>query len=254
MARFIKSIIVGLVGLTAVFSMFACAQQNISQQNPVSCTPVLVAQPDQLTFSVPIGQVTVAQQPISIINKGTGDLSWVISDNSPWITIQQGSGTSNSAGLSVNVVVDARNMPAGNYTGIVTVASEGALNSPVYIPVFLTVGQPGSTSAAQKTAPVTPSTPPGASSTANPPSDTAAAWNNKTDLYRYAGGYSCIVSGSIANTDAIWYMGNVQIITQSGKSALISDSIQPGQQVLYYRVIPCYDNDAVRLSYKWYRP
>lgn len=253
MERFRIFMILGLAGLAMVTAQSACKQSS-PQQNPVSRTSVLAATPDRLNFTISAGTDTDVQQALTIVNKGTGDLNWAISDDSPWIVIQQASGTSGSQGSAVNVVVNAKNMDAGNYTGILTIVSDGALNSPVYVPVLLSVVQPGGASAVQQTAPVMPSTVSHPSSTSNPPGDTAAVWNNKTELYRYAGGYSCNVSGTITNTDAIWYMGDVQIITQSGKSALISDSIAPGQQVTYYRVLPCYDNDAVRLSYKWYRP
>jgi hypothetical protein len=253
MERFRIFTIFGLAGLAIVAATFGCTQ-NVTPPNPVSCTPVLVAIPDRLNFAAVAGNDSVFQQALSIVNKGTGDLNWVISDNSPWIEIQQASGTSNSQGSAVNVVVTVKNMGAGDYTGIVTVAADGALNSPVYVPVFLTIGQPGNSGQAGQTQRVTPPVPPTVSIPSNPPGDSAAAWKNQTDLYRYAGAYSCVVSGSIANTDAIWYMGNVQIITKSGNSASIADVIQPGEQVIYHRYIPCFDNEDVRLSYRWYRP
>jgi hypothetical protein len=253
MERFRIFTIFGLAGLAILAATFACAQ-SVSQQNPVSCTPVLVATPDRLNFTAVAGADSVFQQALTIINKGTGDLNWVTSDNSPWIEIQQASGTSGSQGSAVNVVVNVKNMSAGDYTGIVTIAADGALNSPVYVPVFLTIAQSGSAGQTGQVQRVTPPVPQGTSTPANSPGDSAAAWKNQTDLYRYAGAYSCIVTGSVANTDAIWYMGDVQIITKSGNRASIADAIQPGEQVIYHRYIPCFDNEDVRLSYRWYRP
>ena len=253
MERFRIFTIFGLAGLAILAATFACAQ-SVSQQNPVSCTPVLVAIPGRLDFTAAPGTDSVFQQALAIVNKGTGDLNWVISNNSPWIDIQQASGTSGTQGSAVNVVVNVKNMSAGDYTGIVTIVADGALNSPVYVPVFLIIAQPGSAGQTGQVQRVTPPAAPGVSTPANPPGDSAAAWKNQTDLYRYAGAYSCVVTGSVVNTDAIWYMGDVQIITKSGNRASIADVIQPGEQVIYHRYIPCFDNEQVRLSYTWYRP
>jgi hypothetical protein len=253
MERFRIVTIFGLAGLAILAATFACAQ-SVSQQNPVSCTPVLVATPGRLNFAAAPGTDGVFQQALAIVNKGTGDLNWVVSDNSPWIEIQQASGTTGSQGSAVNVVINVKNMSAGDYTGIVTIVADGALNSPVYVPVFLTVAQPGSAGQTGQVQRLTPPAVSGVSTPGNPPGDSAAAWKNQTDLYRYAGAYTCIVSGSVTNTDAIWYMSNVQIITKSGNTADIADVIQPGEQVIYHRNIPCFDNEQVRLSYTWYRP
>jgi hypothetical protein len=252
MERLNKLAVIALAALAALSAQLACTP-SAAQQNPVSCTPVLVSTPDKLSFSVPAG-ADLVQQALMIVNKGTGDLNWAVSDNAPWIVIQQVTGTSNSAGSSVSVVIDVKNLNPGNYTGIVTVASEGALNSPVYVPVLLTVIQSGAVQPVQQPSPAKPPVVPGVSTTAVPPGESAAIWKNQTELYRYAGAYSCIVGGSIANSDAIWYMGDVQIMTQSGNKAYISDSIAPGEQVIYHRYIPCFDNEQVKLNYRWYRP
>jgi hypothetical protein len=249
MTRFRKISILVLGGLAILTVMFSCSQ-GASQQNPASASSVLITQPAILTFNIPSGSETASVQSLSIINKGAGSISWVIGDNSPWITIQQNADTNSSQGTGVIVVVDAKNLSAGDYTGVVTITSEGALNSPVYVPVYLTV----SSSTAQKPQLVTPPAAPGVSSTSNPPADTATVWKNHIEFYSYGEIRSCIVSGSIANTDKIWYMGNVQIITTSGKSANIASTIPPGEQVIYYRYIPSFGNESVRLDYKWYRP
>jgi hypothetical protein len=261
MERFKKFIVVGLLGIVGSLPAFACAQVALPQnQNPVSCTPVLVAKPDRLTFRVPPTQNAVSEQTISLINKGTGDLNWVISDDSPWITIQQSTGTSNLQGTDARIMIDVTGMAPGNYTGIVTITSEGALNSPVYVPVSLNIVSSGVVSQTPVQQPAQTMTPtlvtptaPGFSSPTVPPSG-AVYWKSKNDLYRYANSSSCVVSGTIQNLDRIWYMGNVQIVTESGPSAYLADTIPPGQQIIYNRYIPCFDQQTIRLSYQWYRP
>jgi len=238
-----------LVGLAILTVMLSCSQAA-SQQNPASASSVLITQPSVLAFNITSGSETASAQSLSIINKGAGTISWVIGDNSPWITIQQAANANGSQDKGVIIVVDAKNLSAGEYTGVVTITSEGALNSPVYVPVHLTVGS----SAEQKPQLVAPPAAPGVSTTSNPPADTAAVWKNHTDFYSYGEIRSLIVSGSITNTDKIWYMGNVQIITASGAAATIASTIPPGEQVLYYRYIPSFGNESVRLDYKWYRP
>jgi hypothetical protein len=248
----------GIMVLT-LLPFLSCLQPGVSApQNPVSCTPVLVAKPDRLTFKVPATPNAVSEQTISVVNKGTGDLNWVISDDSSWITLQQLTGTSNSQGTDAKVMIDVTGMSPGNYTGIVTIASEGALNSPVYVPVSLSIMSqtlPGQTPVVQppQTMAPSPTIPtPGVSSATVPPAN-AVYWNSKNDLYRYANSSACVVSGSIQNLDKVWYMGDVQVVTGSGPSAYITDVIPPGEQVIYNRYIPCSDRENIRLSYKWFK-
>lgn len=248
MARLIKSAVHGLIILAMVLVSVSCIQGSI-QQKTVPGAPVIVVQPSLLTFDIPAGSAPVSTQTLSIKNKGTGTISWVVGDNAPWITIQQDPGTNTAQEPGVIVVVDTKNLSAGEYTGIVTIYSEGALNSPVYVPVTLTVGSTGPKTPAA----ALPDSLSAASSASIKPAETAAVWKNQTELYRYSDINACIVRGSIANTDKIWYMGNVQIITQSGRSANIAETILPGEQVIYYRYIPCFDKETVRLSYNWYR-
>jgi hypothetical protein len=248
MARLREFTILGLIGLATLSAVFSCSQ-GTGPQNLTSNSPVLITEPSVLTFHIPAGSETVSVQQLSIINKGAGSMNWVIGDNSPWITIQHSPDASGSQMTGLSVVVDAKNLSAGDYIGIVTVTSEGALNSPIYVPVYLTVNS----STAQKSQLVTTPDSTGASSSSSPPADTAAVWKNHTELYSYAQIRACIVSGSIANTDKIWYMRDIQIITKSGSSANIASTLQPGEQIIYYRYIPCFENEAVRLSYRWYR-
>jgi hypothetical protein len=135
----------------------------------------------------------------------------------------------------------------GEYTGIVSIVSEGALNSPVFVPVMLSIlgGQPPPQIMPPQVGSMLP--------TRQPPTDSAVLWRNSTSLYRYADSAACVVSGSITNLDDAWYMNNVRVVSKSGPSALISSSIAPRETVLYNRYIPCFEQEDVILDYTWYR-
>jgi len=79
-------------------------------------------------------------------------------------------------------------------------------------------------------------------------------WKNQTDLYRYADSNSLIVSGSITNTDTLWYMQNVTIVSKSGQPASMAQTIPPGETVIYSRFIPAYQLEEVKLKCNWSRP
>lgn len=249
--RYSKLTIFALTFLPAVLGLAACAAGS-AQQGTVACSPVIIAQPAILNFSIPHGSQEGCVQALSIVNKGAGEVSWVIGDNSPWITIQQVSNSGNAQEMGVNVSVNAMDLHAGDYTGIITITSEGALNSPVAIPVFLTVVAGDSVRTVPL--PVAPAVPGGQSSSTNLPPDSAVIWQNESELIIYADINACLVKGSITNTDKIWYMGNIRIVTESGASAKIADTLQPGEKILYYRYIPCFKEEDVRLDYRWYRP
>jgi hypothetical protein len=182
------------------------------------------------------------EQVINISNQGGGAMSWIISDNVHWINEKQVLGSGGTQGGTIQVVVDTAGLDSGDYTGVITVTAEGALGSPYHVPVFLSVT----------------STEPGATATATPqpnyqPADTSVIWKNETGYTRYASVNSCLVSGSISNTEKWWYLSNVTITASKG-SALIAATLPPGETVLYYRYIPCYQREEVKLKYDWYKP
>jgi hypothetical protein len=237
-----SAVFIGLLGI-CLLTGAACVQGN-NQANPFTCTPVLVAVPGQLSFAVQPGGALVMRQTISIVNKSTGTLNWILSDNSPWISLQRMSGTTDPAGTAVDVTVDAANLMPGQYTGVVTITSDGALNSPIHVPVMVSIGQP-ELPPAQLMPPQLPS------SQVQPPTESSVLWQNTTSLYRYADSSACIVNGSITNVNDSFFMRDVQIVTKSGNATKISDSIAPREAVLYNRFIPCFGQEDVSLKYTW---
>jgi len=220
------------------------------QQQPAapvaSSVPVMAVSPGTFVFTVGPGQGPVLEQVISVINQGGGILNQSMSDNAHWIVLQQIPGAATTQTASARVTVDATGMAPGQYSGLITVMADGALNSPVYVPINLTI-LPGANIPPDIEPPPTPSS--------VPPGDSAVTWVNQTDLYRYSSVNALIVNGSVTNTDRTWYMSNVKIVAAgTGNNVTIAAQIPPGETVMYNRYIPAFQRDVVNLSYTWYKP
>ena len=83
------------------------------------------------------------------------------------------------------------------------------------------------------------------------PGSSAVVWKNQNVLMNYATTNACIESGSITNTDKLWFMKDVKIVTKSGSSADIASVIPPGETIIYRKFIPCFERQEVNLQYKW---
>jgi hypothetical protein len=210
-----------------------------------SSAPVMVVSPGSLVFTIGQGQGPALEQVLSVINQGGGILSQSMSDSAHWIVLQQLPGTATAQTANARVTIDATGMAPGQYSGTITIAADGALNSPVYVPVNLTILPGANIPPDPDPAPVPSSTSPGNSS---------VVWVNKTELYRYSSTNALVVNGSITNADRTWYMANVKIVADSsGNSVTIAARIPPEETVMYNRYIPAFQKDTVRLSYTWYK-
>jgi len=115
------------------------SESNLATYTPVGTPPPVVApaigtSPTSLSFSATQGGANPATQTVSISNTGGGTLNWTASDNAPWLTLSQVSGTGNGV-VRVSVVTGATDV--GTYNGSITLSATGA--SPVTVPVTLTV-------------------------------------------------------------------------------------------------------------------
>ncbi len=245
MARYGRDIVL-LIAAFLVLPALSCLAAS-PQPAAQPAKPVIVVAPNQLSFSAKAGENSRFDQLINVVNEGGGILDWVASDSSPWIMLQKGDGNTGSQTCCIKMTVDATGLVAGEYNGVVTISAASAVNSPVYLPVRLSV-QPAAGSASS------PGPSSQAATSSGQPNSTAVIWKNQTDLYRYADSNSLIVSGSITNTDTLWYMQNVSIVSKSGQSASIAQTIPPGETVLYSRFIPAYQLEDVKLKYDWSRP
>lgn len=103
-------------------------------------SPTIGVNPTSFSFTATAGGANPASQSLNITNTGGGTLNWSASSNQTWLSISPTSGTAPStATVSVNI----SGLAAGTYNGAITVSATGATNSPVTVPVTLTVNPAG---------------------------------------------------------------------------------------------------------------
>jgi Subtilase family/Viral BACON domain len=108
----------------------------------VPTQPTIGVNPSSLSFSATAGGSNPASQSLTISNTGGGTLNWTASANQTWLSVSPTSGTAPStATVSVNIT----GLAAGTYNGAITISATGATNTPVTVPVTLTVSSGGGT-------------------------------------------------------------------------------------------------------------
>ncbi|HMG35958.1 MAG TPA: S8 family serine peptidase [Blastocatellia bacterium] len=117
---------------------FALVVYNATQ---TTAGPTIGVSPASFTFSATAGGANPASQSLSVTNNGGGTLTWSATDDGTWLTIAPTSGTAPS---TVTLSVNTAGLAAGTYNATITVSATGATNSPVSVPVTLTVSNPTS--------------------------------------------------------------------------------------------------------------
>jgi subtilisin family serine protease len=102
--------------------------------------PTIGVSPASLSFTATAGGSNPANQTINISNTGAGTLNFTASDDAPWLTVNPTSGTAPS---TLTASVDITGLAAGTYNGTITISATGATNTPVSVPVTLTVNGAG---------------------------------------------------------------------------------------------------------------
>jgi len=102
--------------------------QNITVSLTIPDEPSLSVSPESMDFGSSTTQIQ-----FSIVNAGTGELNWTIADNQEWITTSPESGTNYG---TVNVDISRDEMIAGDYSGTVTVSSNGGVR---YVEIAMNV-------------------------------------------------------------------------------------------------------------------
>ena len=106
-----------------------------------SLPPTISVTPQDLNFSAIVGGSNPAPQKIDVRNIGDGTLSYTISDDSLWLSVSPGSGTSTGQKVSHTVSVDIGGLGVGTYNGQITISSPNASNSPQFVDVRLVISQ-----------------------------------------------------------------------------------------------------------------
>jgi uncharacterized protein (TIGR03437 family) len=112
--------------------------QNLTVTFNVSSTTggaILAVYPATLAFGYRQGDSTPATQQVQV-NSGGIPISGSITSNQNWLTVSPASG---STPFASNVSVNPSGLASGTYSGILTVTSSGAVNSPQYVNVTLDV-------------------------------------------------------------------------------------------------------------------
>lgn len=105
-------------------------------------TPTIAVSPSSLSFTATLGSANPSNQSLNISNSGSGTLSWSVSDNASWLTLSPTSGTAPS---STTASVNISGLAVGTYNATITITSSGATNSPISIPVTLTINSASAT-------------------------------------------------------------------------------------------------------------
>ncbi len=117
---------------------FALVVYNANAGGPTP--PTIGVSPTSLSFTATAGGANPANQGVNISNTGGGTLSWTASDNAPWLSTGPASGTAPSI---LTASINIAGLAAGTYNGAITISATGATNSPVSVPVTLTVNPAG---------------------------------------------------------------------------------------------------------------
>jgi len=103
----------------------------------VSSKPALAASPNSLTFTAQSGGANPGSQSVNLI--GSSTLPFSLTTSPSWLVASVASGTTPS---TLVATVNLAGMSQGSYQGAITVTSNVAGNSPLVIPVTLTISTP----------------------------------------------------------------------------------------------------------------
>ena len=105
---------------------------------PPPPAPQLSLLPEQIQFSAIVGGDVPEFQQIQVLNVGGSELSWTAAKTpgSAWLSLLHTSGVS---GDQLELLVSTAGLPIGTYTAEVIVSDAAAENSPLILPVTLTV-------------------------------------------------------------------------------------------------------------------
>ncbi len=98
--------------------------------------PILGVDKSQLHFGYLKQTENPPVQYFRILNKGTGELDWTISDDAPWLVC---SPTTGLFGAQVEVFANVDELSPGTYSGTITISSSTAADSPQTVSVSLIV-------------------------------------------------------------------------------------------------------------------
>jgi Subtilase family/Viral BACON domain len=112
---------------------FALVIYNANAETPDS--PIIGFSPASLSFITAAG-VNPVNRTVNIDNIGVGTLNWEASADAPWLTVSPAGAAAPSV---LTAAVNAVGLSVGTYRATITIRSTNAFNSPVSVPVTLSV-------------------------------------------------------------------------------------------------------------------
>jgi outer membrane protein assembly factor BamB len=103
-----------------------------------SAQPILSVSPSSLTFTAVENGVNPAPASLTVSDMGSGTLSFTDNVNQAWLSASPSAGSAPPS-QQVQVTAHLAGLPAGSYTGNVTVTAAGASGSPAVVPVIFNV-------------------------------------------------------------------------------------------------------------------
>ena len=132
-------------GLVIITVVAASGTDSMAIMAALPNPSIIAVSPVGLQFAFTAGGAVPSAQSIQIANSGSGTLAWTAaaSSGTSWLSVSPASGTaSSSTGVStLSVSVSAAALSAGTYSGSVQISSSGASNTPLSVPVTLTITQ-----------------------------------------------------------------------------------------------------------------
>lgn len=106
----------------------------------VTANPLIAASPASANFTATVSGANPADQTVTITRTVSGDLG-SITDDAAWLTVTPSSATGITS-QDLTLAVDIAGLDPGQHTATITVASSGASNTPITIPVLLALDNP----------------------------------------------------------------------------------------------------------------
>ncbi len=236
----------GNVVFTATTS---AANSPLSVPITLTVTAALSPSPSSLTFNYVINGAVPAAQPVAVTSNG-GAISYTAAASTTsggnWLAVSPGSATT-PTGISASV--NPTSLAAGKYTGTIALASTGATNSPVTIPVTLNVisvtvvpsslsfaGQVGGSNPASQSLSVASSAgagnPINLSFTASASTTSGGSWLSVAPGAGTTNTTSLTVSVSTGGLAAATYKGSITVTAAGGPPVTVPVTLTIGTNVL----------------------
>jgi len=101
--------------------------------------PIIGYSPASFALTATKGGSNPPGQTLNIVNSGAGTLNWSVSEDAKWLRVSPSNGKNSG---TVTVSVNIANLSSSTFNATITITASGATNSPVKIPITLTVLAP----------------------------------------------------------------------------------------------------------------